>query len=357
VTTATLPTRAAVPVTRPYLPSRARYDRYLSRAWDARRLTNDGPLVRELTERLEDYLGADNLLLVSSGTVGLQIALRTLGVTGSVVTTPFTFVATASAARSLGLDVRFADVDGATWNMATSETPSALKVDAVLPVHVFGCPATGWAVPPSIYDAAHAFGVRVHGESVLEYGDASVLSFHATKLFHTVEGGAVRFSSRAHFEAAREAINFGYRSGEIRRLGINAKMSEVHAAMGLAVLDEIGLVLEARGAVADEYRERLAGVVAFQAWHPASEYVPSYFPVLFADQATRDRAHGSLAADGIEGRRYFWPALSDHPVYRTGDRCPVATDVASRVLCLPLYAGLGTDDVRRVCEHVERAVA
>ena len=258
-----------IPVTRPHLPEKSRYLGYISRCYENGQLTNNGPLVQELKARLEDYLGVQNLLLVANGTLALQIAYKTLGVSGKAVTTPFTFVATSSSLKWEGIEPVFADINGETLNLCPEKTKGVLDPDvtAMVPVHVYGNPCDVDAFDQIaedhdlkvIYDAAHAFGVRLNGRSILQWGDAATLSFHATKVFHTVEGGAIVFKKREDYERACRLINFGYEEGEIVDEGINAKMSEFHAAMGLSMLDEIETVLQKRGEVHCRYYEALRG--------------------------------------------------------------------------------------------------
>ena len=264
-----------IPVTKPYLPSRKKLDEYIDGIYERYWLTNDGPLVQELTARLEKYLGVENLLLVSNGTLALQIAYRALGVSGGnldqepeAITTPFTFIATASSMAWDGLKPVFADIDPQTWcldphNIEALITP---KTRVIVPVHVFGNACDVQTIETVaekhklkvIYDACHAFGVKINGRSLLTYGDAATLSFHATKLFHTGEGGAIVFRNRVDLERAKRIINFGIAGpGQIGELGINAKMSELSAAMGLCVLDEIEEIMTARAAIWRFYEKAL----------------------------------------------------------------------------------------------------
>ena len=244
-----------IPVTKPYLPSREKLDRYIDGIYERAWLTNNGELVQELTRRLEEYLGVENLLLVANGTLALQIAYRALGVTGrneptEAITTPFTFVATASSLKWEGVEPVFADIDPNTWCLDPTNIEPAItpRTQAIVPVHVFGNACDVDAIDAIakkhslkvIYDASHAFGVKYQGESLLKHGDAATLSFHATKLFHTGEGGAIVFKRKEDLERAKKMINFGITGPEtVEALGINAKMNELQAAMGLCVLDEM----------------------------------------------------------------------------------------------------------------------
>lgn len=359
-----------IPVTKPYLPSREKLNEYIDGIYERGWLTNNGPLVQELTQRLEDYLGVENLLLVSNGTLALQIAYRALGVSGiaearqpEAVTTPFTFIATASSLKWDGVQPVFADIDPQTWcldpaNIESAVTPSTR---AIVPVHVFGNACDVEAINEIakkrklkvIYDASHAFGVNYKGESLLKHGDASTLSFHATKLFQTVEGGAIVFKHKKDLERAREMISFGIAGPEsIAELGINAKMNEVQAAMGLCVLDEIEGNLSARHTIWGRYKCALAGAVQIQTICDEVSYNSAYFPVVFKSERTTIRVMNALAKIGVVARRYFYPSLETVTVLGVNTKLPVSQDISSRILCLPLYAGLGENEQKKVIDLI-----
>jgi len=344
-----------ITVTKPYIPSKQRLWKYIESALDRRWITNDGPLVRELSERLEDYLGVDNLLLVGNGTLGLLVLLRFLA-GREVYTTPFSFPATTSSLLFSGLQPRFGDVCDKSFNLRPPEDDRALE--GVLATHVFGnpCDVERFAElrearnSPILYDAAHAFAVKVNGESVLNFGDASVLSFHATKLFHCVEGGAIRFSDPDQFEQAKEMINFGFDSeGKIRRVGINAKMNELEAAMGLAVLDDIDGILEAYRQRYELYDELLRPELQRQYIEAGVEHNYSYFPLCFPDPGLVDRIVQDLAAQGIHARRYFSPSLDEVAAYGEHPESATSRSIASRILCLPMYSDLPEASIRETC--------
>jgi dTDP-4-amino-4,6-dideoxygalactose transaminase len=358
--------RPRIPVTRPYLPSFERYRKHLEGVYERCWLTNNGPLVRELTARLEDRLGVKNLLLVANGTLALQIAFRALGVKGAAVTTPFTFVATTSALHWEGIAPRFADVDRASLNLDPQAAERAItpEVSAIVPVHVYGAPCDVEAIDAVaarhglkvIYDAAHAFAVDYAGASVLRFGDAATLSLHATKLFHTGEGGAIVFKDRGDYERATRMINFGIdvSDGAIVDPGINAKLSEVHAAMGLAMLDDLDLILERRRAICDLYVKELAGAVETQTWPEGATRNGAYAPIFMKDEAQCLRLKATLEAEGVEPRRYFYPPLSRVPLYDHGAQTPVADSASRRVLCLPVFHELEDVDILSICETVRR---
>jgi dTDP-4-amino-4,6-dideoxygalactose transaminase len=339
-----------IPVTRPHLPEKIRYLEYISRCYENCQLTNDGPLVQELKARLEDYLGVQNLLPVANGTLALQIAYKVLGVSGKAITTPFTFVATSSSLKWEGIEPVFADIDEETLELCPEKSKGILDPDvtALVPVHVYGNPCDVGAFDQIaddhglkvIYDAAHAFGVRLNGRSVLQWGDAATLSFHATKVFHTVEGGAIVFKKREDYERACRLINFGYEAGEVVDEGINAKMSEFHAAMGLSMLDEIETVLEKRGEIHDRYYEALADRFEMPLWKEDATRNYAYFPVLFPSEDALLKTQQRLNEAGIFPRRYFYPSLDALGYGQPGGMNPISRDRARRVLCLPMYSTL-----------------
>ncbi len=357
-----------IPVVRPYLPDRAKLERYLDGIYERNWWTNNGPLLRHLTERLKSHLGVEHLLLVSNGTLALQVAVRALGCApggGEAVTTPFSFVATTSSLQWEGLDVRFADIDPATLCLDPERVRAALseRTRVIVPCHVYGnaCDVDGLrdvaeeAGVPVVYDAAHAFGARIRGEGLLSHGDAATLSFHATKLFHTVEGGAIVFRREEHLEVAKRLINFGQRApDDVPEVGINAKLNELQAAVGLCVLDDIEAIAAGRRRVCETY-DALLPDVRRPIWHPEATRNHAYYPVLLDDEAAVLRGIDALGAEGVVPRRYFHPALNQLDTTRGGGAMPVAEGAASRVLCLPLWPDLSEADVRRVAGLVRSA--
>ena len=355
-----------IPVTKPYLPNREKLDKYLDGIYERNWLTNNGPLVQELTSRLEDYLGVENLLLVANGTLALQVAYRALGIhepangnTPEAITTPFTFVATASSLKWEGIQPVFADIDPSTWCLAPKHTEAAItgNTRAIVPVHVFGNGCDVEAIQDIadrhqlkvIYDASHAFGVMYKGESLLKHGDAATLSFHATKLFHTGEGGAIVFKRKADLERARKMINFGITGPEsIEGLGINAKMSELHAAMGLCVLEEMDENLTARAKIWRRYEQALPENLQFQAKNEMLGYNYAYFPVVFETETQAVRVAAILKDNGVLARRYFYPSLESVGCLNAQETQPVSRDIASRILCLPIYSDLPTDILEQI---------
>lgn len=339
-----------IAVTKPYLPERARLDTYIDRIYDTCWLTNDGPLVHELTERLREYLGVKHLLLVANGTLALQIAYRSLGIGKTALTTPFSFVATSSTLIWEGITPKYVDIDPESFCMDPALIEQSITEDttAIVPVHVFGNACEVERIGEIaqkhnlkvVYDASHAFGVRYKRKSILDYGDAATLSFHATKTYHTIEGGAIAFKEKEALERAKLLINFGITGPDrIECLGINAKMNEFQAAMGLAVLDSIDDILEERSQVCRYYQERLKDTFQLQKWNPHSTNNYGYFPVLFKDEKGLLRCKEKLNKNDIFPRRYFFPSL-DTIGYIGGQPMPNSRNIAGRVLCLPVYADL-----------------
>ncbi|WDE05212.1 DegT/DnrJ/EryC1/StrS family aminotransferase [Thalassomonas viridans] len=360
-----------IPLNKPYLPEQAQYQKYLQTALDSQRLTNNGPLVQELKHRLEQYLGVKYLLPVANGTMALQLAYKTFDLTGNAVTTPYTFIATSSSLQWLNISPNFADINPDTLNLCPDQALTAINnnTSALVPVHVYGNPCdvnafeeirktTGLKV---IYDASHAFGITLGGQSILNYGDASTLSFHATKLFHCVEGGAVIFNNEADYRRAARMINFGIAesSGEIAGPGINGKMSELHAAMGLAVLDDIDNILTRRNRLFELYKTLLTDYLDFPLWHREASQNAIYFPVIFNSAEDCNRSFLALEKQGIASRRYFSPSLNtlDGTFSGPGISCRHSEAYAQRVLCLPLYFSLTEAEVKKVAGTLIRSLA
>lgn len=361
-----------IPVTKPYLPSREKLDNYIDGIYERQWLTNNGKLVQELTRRLEDYLGVENLLLVGNGTLALQVAYRALDIskhdeTVEAITTPFTFIATASSLKWDGIQPVFADIDPDTWCLAPANIEAAItpRTRAIVPVHVFGNACEVEEIDriaqkhnlKVVYDGCHTFGVNYKGESLLKWGDAATLSFHATKLFHTGEGGAIIFKRKEDLERAKKMINFGITGPEsIEELGINAKMSELQAAMGLCVFDEIEDNLQARAAIWRRYEQALIQNLQFQANSKDLSYNYAYFPVVFKDEEQAVRVANMLKENRVFARRYFYPSLESVDCLGAEAEQPVSKDIASRILCLPIYSGLLTDSVDKITGIVKEVI-
>ncbi|ROT99263.1 DegT/DnrJ/EryC1/StrS family aminotransferase [Marinobacter sp. R17] len=355
-----------IPVTRPYFPPRSRLDSYLDRIYASRQLTNNGMLVRELSERLCDYLGVDYLLPVANGTVALQVAYETLGIKGAAITTPFTFPATSSSLAWQRIRPVYAGIDANDLNLDPTDVTCRLEpeVSAIVPVHTYGNPCQVEAFDQLaaqhdlylVYDASHTFGVQYRGQSLMRWGDAATLSFHATKLFHTAEGGAIIFRQADDLERAQELINFGLVDGSPASVGVNGKMSELHAAMGLAMLEDIDEIIERRVSVIHQYRRLLANWVAMPERSADASDNGAYMPIQLKSRKSRDHVQRRLKEHSIESRAYFSPSLDSLGLYSEAVS-NLAGDAAGRVLCLPVYAELSEGDVQRiaglVCESIE----
>jgi dTDP-4-amino-4,6-dideoxygalactose transaminase len=357
----------SINVTKTYLPDRSKYDKYIDEIYKNGWITNDGPLVKELTERLETYLGVKNLLLVANGTLALQVAYRALGLHGEAITTPFSFVATTSSLVWEGIHPVFSDIDEHTLCMDPSliEQKITDNTTGIVPVHVFGnaCEIEDILEIADkhqlkvVFDAAHAFGVKYKDKSILSYGDASVLSFHATKLFHTIEGGAIVFKDREAYEKAKRLINFGIEGPEvITGLGINCKMNEFEAAMGLCILDDIEDILKKREIVWTKYFDALSrrDLLRMAKKNIAATYNYSYFPIIFSDEELLRKAKIELEKEEIHPRRYFFPSLDTlgYLNQKVAEKCAIADSISKSILCLPLYETLTTDDQEKICNII-----
>ncbi|MET3132127.1 dTDP-4-amino-4,6-dideoxygalactose transaminase [Oxalobacteraceae bacterium GrIS 1.11] len=362
-------------VTEPSLPPLNEFMPYLEKIWESKWLTNAGPFHQQLEQELADYLGVKHLALFTNATIALVTALQALRISGEVITTPYSFVATAHSLLWNGIKPVFVDIDPLTFNLDPKKIEAAItpQTTAIFPVHVYGTPCNVEEIEriadtyglKVIYDAAHAFGVTHKGGSVLNYGDLSVLSFHATKVFNTFEGGAIICPDAKTKQRIDHLKNFGIADETtVVAPGINGKMNEVQAAFGLLQLKHVDLVLERRAAIAARYRANLASVPGISLPAIAEDCRPnnSYFPVFVeADYPLcRDDLYAYLQTQNIMSRRYFYPLISEFPMYRglpsaRPDLLPVAHHVADRVLCLPIFPDLPLEQVDRICDILRRA--
>lgn len=350
-----------IPVTKPFLPPLEEYHEYLSGIWKRNWLTNMGPLANDLEFKLKDYLTVENLLFVSNGTTALQIAIKALGLTGEIITTPFSFVATTSSIVWENCTPVFADIDPESLNLDASQIEALIteKTTAILATHVYGNPCDVEAIDALakrhnlkvIYDGAHAFGVKVNGRSVFEYGDISICSLHATKLYHSIEGGLLITRSAELSKKMAYMRNFGFDGPErFAELGINGKNSEFHAAMGLLNLKYLSEIHERRKLLHERYMENLAKAdVRIPLWHAGSDQNYAYFPVLFSSEEVAMTLFKKLALKEIFARRYFYPSLSSSLPYVDKKTLPVTDEIAKRILCLPLYVDLSIEEVDLIC--------
>jgi dTDP-4-amino-4,6-dideoxygalactose transaminase len=352
-------------VTKTYLPDKSKFKGYVDRIYESGWLTNNGQFVQELEKRLAEYLGVENLMLVTNGTMALQIAFRTLGMKGKVITTPFSFVATTSSLVWEGITPVFADIDSGTFNITAESIHNKItgETTAILPVHVFGNPCEADEIEKLaqkhglklLFDAAHAFGVNYKNTSVLNYGDASILSFHSTKIFHTIEGGAIIFRDRKNLEKARRMINFGITGyDQVEGLGINAKMNEFQAVMGICILDDIEELLNRRSIIYMRYADAFRGKrdLKLQELNPQADYNYAYFPVIFTSEKIREKILGLLNKKEIFPRRYFSPSLDTLDYLGYDEKMAVSDQISRSILCLPLYESLNEEDQDKIIEIV-----
>ena len=344
-----------IPVTKPFLPPRKEYEALLNEVWGRNWLTNNGPLVQRLEEELEEYLGVPHLNYVSNGTIALQIAIKAMGLGGEIITTPFSYVATTSSIVWEGSQPVFVDIDPDTLNINPAFIEEAVtdQTTGILATHVFGNPCDIESIQEIadkydlkvIYDAAHCFGTKYKDESVFNFGDISTASFHATKLFHTVEGGAIITKDPELDQKIQRMRNFGHAGpGHFEGVGINGKNSEFHAAMGLTNLDYVNKILDRRKEQCAIYDALLDGLpVSSQQLQAHTEFNYAYYPVIFGNEETTLRVKKELEKQGISPRRYFYPSLCELDYVSSHDT-NISIKTSKRILCLPLYHDLGESD-------------
>lgn len=362
-------------VTQPSLPALDDFLPYLEKIWKEKWLTNNGRFHQDFEKALADYLGVKYVSLFCNGTCALQVGLQTLRITGEVITTPFTFAATTHSIHWNACTPVFCDIDPVTFNLDPEKVESLItpKTTAIMPVHVFGNPCDVIKLKSIadlhdlklFYDAAHAFGVKKDGDSILNFGDLSMLSFHATKIFNTFEGGALITNEKSLKERIDFLKNFGFADETtVVAPGINGKMDEFHAALGLLQLKKIDGEIKKSKNIVQIYRERLSehDGITLMPKMPDIEYNYSYFPVLVDDEKyglSRDELYNVLRNNNIFARRYFYPLASNFPIYKnlpssSTDNLPVATRIAEQVLCLPIYADLAVQDINKTVDIIIR---
>ena len=362
-----------ITVTSPLMPDLEEFNELLKDIWNRKWITNNGHYHQLLEKALAEYLKVPYVSLFTNGTLPLITALQALRITGEVITTPYSFVATTHALWWNGIKPVFVDIEWATGCMDPNKIEAAItpKTTAIMPVHVYGKPCNMKAIQDIadkyglkvIYDAAHAFGVEVNGESILNAGDMSTLSFHATKVYNTIEGGAMVMHDAETKKRIDYLKNFGF-AGETEVVGpgINSKMDEMRSAFGLLNLRQVDAAIEARHYVAIKYREALRHVEGITFWDdmPEVRHNYSYFPI-FVDAKkygmTRDELYFKMKEQGIWGRRYFYPLISDFTTYRglpsaTKENLPVATKMANEVICLPMHHALSDEDITRILNFI-----
>ncbi|MEQ1587146.1 MAG: DegT/DnrJ/EryC1/StrS family aminotransferase [Cyclobacteriaceae bacterium] len=354
-------------VTKPFLPPRAEYEKYLEGIWNRQWLTNNGPLVNELELKLKEFLKVPHLLFLNNGTIALQIAIKALGLRGTIITTPFTYIATTSSIVWEGCKPHFVDIDPSNLNIDPKKIEAAITSEtcAILATHVFGNPCDIEAIEniakknkiPVIYDAAHCFGTKYKGQSVFNYGTISTTSFHSTKLFHTVEGGAVFTQDDELLKKMAFMRNFGYNGPEdFAEVGINGKNSEFHAAMGLANVKYISSILESRKAQSARYDYWLVN----SHWERIviSEDVDfnfSYYPLILENESLALKVIRELEGNRISPRRYFFPSLNTISLYRA-DTLSISESISRRIICLPLYHTLSVEEIDFISRIILRAL-
>lgn len=353
-------------VTKPFLPPKEEYIRFLDGIWERNWLTNSGPLVNDLELKLKDYLGLDHLLFLNNGTIALQIAIKALGLKGEIITTPFSYVATTSSIVWEGCTPVFTDIDAKTFNLDPAKIEAAItkNTSAILATHVYGNPCDIDAIQKIaekhqlkvIYDAAHCFGTMYKGKSVFAYGDVSTTSFHATKLYHTIEGGAVITKDPDLLKKMAFMRNFGHNGpDDIAEVGINGKNSEFHAAMGVINLKHIDRILSSRKELSSYYDLKLQkyGLVRPEI-EKNTNYNYAYYPVLFTTEEQLLKAVQAMNHQNIFPRRYFYPLLSEFFTKEKYD-LPISNSVSKRILCLPLFEGLQTEQIDGICRLIGEA--
>ena len=365
--------RDIITVTSPLLPNLDEFQKLLEQIWKSKWITNNGSFHQQLEEALCKYLGVPYISLFTNGTLPLITALQALHITGEVITTPYSFVATTHALWWNGIKPVFVDIDPKTGNIDPNKIEAAItpRTTAIMPVHVYGKPCATDSIQEIadkyglkvIYDAAHAFGVKVNDQSIINAGDMATLSFHATKVFNTVEGGALVM----HDEKTKKRIdylkNFGFAGEtEVVAPGINSKMDEIRSAYGLLNLRQVDAAIAARRQVAQTYRTALRHVEGISFWNdmPGVRHNYSYFPIFVNSEKyglTRDELYFKMKSQGIWGRRYFYPLISEFSTYRglpssTPSNLPEATRMASSVICLPMHHNLSEEDIQRTIDCV-----
>lgn len=356
------------------MPPLEEFMEYLEKIWDSKFLTNNGPFHQQFEKKLAEYLGVKYISLFANGTLALMTALQTLRITGEVITTPFSFVATTHALWWNNIKPVFADIEPDCFGLDPEKVKAAItpKTTAVLPVHIYGNPCDTERLQEIatshnlklIYDAAHAFGVKINGDSILNFGDLSILSFHATKVFNTFEGGAIICHDKETKERIDLLKNFGH-EGETTVIepGINAKMNEIQASFGLLQLKYIDQYIAKRRAIAEMYRAQLKGIsgIHFLVDMEGVTHNYAYFPILISKYEygrTRDEVYLYLKQHNVYGRRYFYPLISQFPMYKElpsakAENLSVAEKITKQVLCLPIYPDLSKGDVSTICSLIK----
>lgn len=354
-------------VTKTFLPPLEEYVSYLEKIWSSGQVTNNGGMLQELELRLKEFLGVKHLFLTANGTLALQIALNAMGIKGEVITTPFSYVATTGALLWEHCEPVFVDIDPQNYCIDPRRKEEAItsETKAILAVHVYGNACDVDAISAIcrrhnlklLYDAAHSFGSRLNGRSLVSFGDAAAMSFHATKLFHTVEGGAAVTNDDELARKMRLCRAFGHIGDEYFSIGINAKNSELHAAMGLCILPRVTEIIAFRRELSSEYDRLLQDLPLVRPKGGVGlDHNFAYYPIVFTSETALLEAKGAMEAAGFIPRRYFYPPLNRLP-YRKGEPCRVAEDISVRVLCLPLSHEITTSIQRQIADVLRSCLA
>ena len=354
-------------VTKPYLPPMNEYVDKISTIWDNHLLTNYGPLHKEFEDRLKEYLNLNNIHYVNNGTTALELALESLNKPyGEIITTPFTFIATSSAIMWQKYKPVFVDIKTNNFNIDADKIEGKINENtrAIVAVHCFGYPCDVDKIKvisekysiPVIYDAAHTFGVKYHNESLYKYGDISIGSFHATKVFHTIEGGICVVNNPKYNDKIKAEKNFGQLNGNYEYIGINAKPSEFHAAMGLCMLDHITEIINYRKEISNLYRSLLDEKIIIPVIPNDLEYNYIYFPIVFSNEEMLVEVMDKLNKEGIFPRRYFYPCLNELSIFNSSDITPIASDISKRILCLPLDTYVNEEIVKKICLVINETI-
>ena len=355
-----------IPVTKPFLPPKEEYLKYIDGIWNRQWLTNMGPLASQLEMELKDFLDVQHLLFVTNGTVAIQMAIKALDITGEIITTPFSFVATTSSIVWEGCTPVFVDICPESLCIDADKIEDAIteKTQAILATHVYGNPCDVVKIEQIakkhnlkvIYDAAHAFGVRVNGKSVFEYGDISTCSLHSTKLYHSVEGGLIITQNPDLLKKLASIRNFGISGFDsFSELGINGKNSEFHAAMGLANLKHTEAIHNQRKTLSECYDKNLKNLKARKVvWHKDANQNYAYYPVVLESEELLLKIKAELDLNEIFTRRYFYPSLASSLPYLPKVEFPITEDISKRVLCLPLYFDLTEEEIDYICRIMLR---
>lgn len=355
-----------IPVTRTFLPPQSEYLQYLNRAWNNGWVTNNGQNVKDLELKIGDYINNPYVLFCSNGTIALQMALKALGITGEIITTPFSYVATVGSILWEGCTPIFSDINPADLCIDVNliEEKISDKTSAILATHVYGFPcdidkleniASKYNLKV-IYDGAHSFGVKYKEKSIFNFGDITTCSFHATKIFHTVEGGMLVAHSRELFEKLSLIRSFGHIGDNHIALGINGKNSEFHAAMGLANLPYLSEIIDERRNISETYDSFLTKILERPKPISETQYNYAYYPILLSSEKELIKLMENLNKAEIGARRYFYPSLNTLPYLNHYSRCAISESISKRILCLPLYFGLTEKDVNKIVNIILRTL-